>query len=530
MEQQNEEQQKETQQKGKRQKKTKDRLFLSKVIIVGFLILLQVAFFISMMTLLGKYYVYVEIFCTIVSLVVVIYIINKPDNPAYKLAWVVPILLFPIFGGIFYLAIAGNRSSKRFVRKIEKNITDSCQLLPQDSKVTEALEQESRTAGLQSRYIRDYGKYPVYRHTEMTYYPVGEDNYQPLLDELKKAKKFIFMEYFILREGLFLNSVLDILEEKVKEGVDVRMMFDDMGCVATIPANYEKQIRARGIKCYSFNRFIPILTLRLNNRDHRKITVIDGNVGFTGGINLADEYINRTSPYGYWKDTGVMLKGEAVWSLTVMFLQLWDYVSGEKEDFYQYAPSPEALESVGEDGYIQPYSDSPLDQEILGENIYLNMINRAKRSVYIITPYLILDNEMTTALCLAAKSGIDVRIIIPGIPDKKIVYTLTKTNCGPLLESGVRIFLYTPGFTHAKGVLVDEEIATVGTVNFDYRSLYLHFECGVWLYQSHIIQDIRKDFEETLCKCREMTIEECQNISGVQKLWRAILKMLAPLL
>lgn len=517
-------------QSGQVQKKKRDRLFLSKVFIGGILILLQAAFIIFTTLKLGEYYAYLHGFCTIISLIVVFYIINKPDNPAYKLAWVVPILLFPIFGGIFYLVIAGNRSSKGFVRKVEKSITDSCQFLPQNPQIADALLRESENAGLQSRYIQQYGKYPVYTHTEMTYYPVGEDNFQPLLTELRKAERYIFMEYFIIREGHFWDSVLEILEAKAKEGVDVRVMFDDLGCVASLPTDYEKRLRAKGIQCYSFNRFIPFLTLRLNNRDHRKITVIDGHTGFTGGINLSDEYINATSPYGHWKDTGVMLKGEAVWSLTVMYLQLWGYLSGETEDFYQYIPRKEEIEQIKEDGFIQPYSDSPLDQEILGENIYLNMINRARKSVYIITPYLILDNEMTTALSLAAKSGIDVRIIIPGIPDKRIVYTLTQANCGPLMESGVRIFQYTPGFTHAKGVLVDEEIATVGTVNFDYRSLYLHFECGVWMYRTKIVRDIQKDFEETLEKCREMTLEEYRKISPVQKLWRASLKMLAPML
>lgn len=516
--------------KGKQQKKKRDRLFFSKLIIVGFLLLIQIAFFINGILYLGGYFAYVQAFCTVISLIVVIYIINSSDNPAYKLAWVVPILLFPIFGGVFYLMIAGNRSSKQFVKKIGKSITDSCSFLPQKQAVADALMQESKAAGLQSQYIQQYGKYPVFQHTEMTYYPLGDDSFQPFLEELRKAKRYIFMEYFIIREGLFWDSVLEVLEERVKAGVDVRLIFDDMGCVATLPSDYEKRLRAKGIQCYSFNRFIPILTLRLNNRDHRKITVIDGYIGFTGGINLSDEYINATAPYGHWKDTAVMLKGEAVWSLTVMFLQIWDYVSGSSENYYNYVPEEAVLESINNDGYVQPYSDSPLDQEILGENIYLNMINRAQESIYIITPYLILDNEMTTALCLAAKSGLDVRIIIPGIPDKKIVYTLTKANCDPLIESGVRIFQYTPGFTHAKGVLVDEQIATVGTVNFDYRSLYLHFECGVWMYRSGIISDIRRDFEETFARCKEMSLEECRNISHIQKLWRAILKMLAPIM
>lgn len=520
----------EQQKQVKKQKNKKDRLFLSKVIIVGLLLLMQIAFLILLPLGLGEYYAYIQAFCTILSIIVVLYILNRPDNPAYKLAWVVPILLFPIFGGIFYLAIAGNRSSKGFVRKIEESIAKSYQFLQQDPKITNQLQNMSKYAALQSNYIQRYGKGPVFTHTQVTYYPLGDDNFQPLLEELKKAKRYIFMEYFIIKEGFFWNSVLEILEEKVKEGVEVRLIFDDLGCVATLPSGYEKKLRAKGIRCYSFNRFIPILTLRLNNRDHRKITVIDGHTGFTGGINLADEYINRISPYGHWKDTGIMLKGEGVWSLTVMFLQIWDYLSGENEDFASYAPDKEAIEGIENDGFIQPYSDSPLDQEILGENIYLNMIHQAKKSIYIMTPYLILDNEMTTALSLAAKNGVDVRIIIPGIPDKKIVYTLTQTNCGPLLESGVRIYQYTPGFIHAKGVLMDDEIATVGTVNFDYRSLYLHFECGVWMYQSKAIQDIQKDFEDTFNICREMTLEETRKISHIQKLWRVLLKLLAPLM
>lgn len=514
----------------KTQKKKKDRLFLSKVIIVGLLLLLQIAFLLLLILGLGEYYVYAETFCTIVSLIVVIYIINRPDNPAYKLAWVVPILLFPIFGGIFYLAIAGNRSSQSFVRKIEQSIKKSYPYLKQKPELVEKLEQESRHAAIQSNYIWAYGKGPVFQNTEVTYHPEGEAAFPPLLEELKKAKHFIFMEYFIIKEGYFWDCVLEILEEKVKEGVEVRLIFDDLGCVTTLPSNYEKQLRAKGIQCYSFNRFFPILTLRLNNRDHRKITVIDGHTGFTGGWNLADEYINRISPFGHWKDTGVMLKGEGVWSLTVMFLQIWSYVSGQEEDFSPYAPKPEDLAEIKDDGFIQPFSDSPLDQEILGENIYLNMIHQAKKSIYIITPYLILDNEMTTALTLAAKNGLDVRIIIPGIPDKRVVYTLTQANCGPLLESGVRIFQYSPGFTHAKGLLADEEIAVVGTVNFDYRSLYLHFECGVWLYQCKAVKQVQTDFEDTLKLCREMTLEEVQNIPHLKKLWRALLKMLAPLM
>jgi cardiolipin synthase len=514
----------------KYQKPKKDRLFLSKITIVGALLLLQIGFMAYTTWWLGGYQKYLEIACTMVSILVVIYIVNKKENPAYKLAWSVVILIFPLFGGLFYLVVAGNRSSKRFIRKMQKSISDSCQYLPQKNDVTEQLREQSVSAAMQSEYIQKHGPYPVYDHTEVTYFALGDDNLQPLLDELRNAKRFIFLEYFIIREGQFWNSVLEILEEKVAEGLDVRVLFDDFGCVATIPANYEQQLRAKGIPCYSFNRFIPVLTLRLNNRDHRKITVIDGHTGFTGGVNLADEYINVTHPYGHWKDTGVMLKGDAVWSMTVMFLQMWDYVVGIQEDFSPYAPRLQDVEAIKTDGFVQPYSDSPLDDEIVGENIYLNMINRAQKSISIITPYLLLDNEMLTALSLAAKSGIHVRIILPGIPDKKIVYTLSMSYAEMLVEEGVHVFQYTPGFTHAKVVLVDEEIATVGTVNMDFRSLYLHFECGVWMYQSHATKDICADFEETLTHCHEITVEECRKVSWIRRLWCAMLRLFAPLL
>lgn len=514
----------------KYQKQKRDRLFLSKVLIVGILLVLQIALLVTVMLQFGEYQAYFETLYTILSLIVVIYIINKKDNPAYKLAWAVTILTVPLFGGVFYLIVAGNRSGTRFIRKMQKSIADSCQLLPQSPEVKTRLAAQSQSAAMQSEYIQKYGPYPVYQKTEMTYYALGDDNYEPFLEELRKAKRFIFMEYFIIRKGVFWNSVLEILEQKLAEGVDVRVLFDDFGCVATIPANYEKQLRERGIPCYSFNHFIPVLTLRLNNRDHRKITVIDGYIGFTGGVNLADEYINVTHPYGHWKDTAIMLKGEAVWSMTVMFLQMWDYVVGIQEDVLSFAPMPKQLEGISNDGFIQPYSDSPLDDEILGENIYFNMINRAEKSISIITPYLILDNEMITNLSLAAKSGIDVKIIIPGIPDKKIVYTLTKSYAEMLMEEGIRVYQYTPGFTHAKVMLVDGEIATVGTVNMDFRSLYLHFECGVWMYQSRITHDIEEDFEQTLKQCREMTLEELKDINWIQKLWRALLRLFAPLL
>ena len=289
-------------------------------------------------------------------------------------------------------------------------------------------------------------------------------------------------------------------------------------------------MRKYGIRCKMFSPIRPVLTTVQNNRDHRKICVVDGKVAFTGGVNLADEYINKKSRFGHWKDTGIMLKGEAVWNLTLMFLQTWLMLTGEKDDYSSYSPEKYQDMAFFSDGYIQPYGDTPVDNEIVGENIYLNMINKAKHYVYITTPYLIIDNEMVTALTLAAKSGIDVRIITPGIPDKKLVYLVTQSYYYQLIEAGVRIFQYTPGFIHAKTVVVDDKVATVGTINFDYRSLYLHFECGVWMFNCSSIYEIKEDYMDTLAKCDEVTKEKIRETSRLKLFGQSLLRLVAPLM
>ena len=316
------------------------------------------------------------------------------------------------------------------------------------------------------------------------------------------------------------------------EGVDVRLIYDGFGCLTTLPNRYDKILQEKGIKCVIFNPFRPILNIVQNNRDHRKICVIDGKTGFTGGINLADEYINQKERFGHWKDTAVMLKGEAVWNMTVMFMHMWSVVNGsrapmEHELHMPHRYHPEAFE---EDGFVQPYSDTPLDGEVLGENVYLNIINRARKYVYICTPYLIIDNEMMTALCLAAKSGVDVRIMTPGVPDKKMVFLLTQSYYEQLLEAGVRVNEYQPGFLHAKSFVCDDEIAVVGTINLDYRSLYLHFENGVWFYKNKAVADIFQDFKETLNYCDPINIEFCKNRNILVRGFQSILRLLAPLL
>lgn len=353
-----------------------------------------------------------------------------------------------------------------------------------------------------------------------------------LVHELEQAKHFIFIEYFIINDGVMWHTILNILEKKAKEGVDVRLIYDGFGCLTTLPYKYDEEMRKHGIKCEVFNRFRPILNIIQNNRDHRKICVIDGWTGFTGGINLADEYINQRKRFGHWKDTAVMLKGDGVWNMTAMFLYMWGIVSrtDTSSDFGNYVPHRWHPEQFEGSGYVQPFCDSPLDDEVVGENVYLNIINRAKNYVYICTPYLIIDNEMMTALCLAAKSGVDVRIMTPGIPDKKMVFLLTQSYYKQLLESGVKIYEYQPGFLHAKSFVCDDKVGVVGTINLDYRSLYLHFEDGVWLYKNDVVLDIRNDFLETLEYCSSIDLEFCLKRNITVRAMQNILRVFAPLL
>ena len=462
------------------------------------------------------------------SIIIVFIIINNKSNPSYKIAWIVPVMIFPIFGGLFYLLYGGNKLSTREKLKMVIQNIEMTNSLKQDDEIIKKIGDKSIYAKNQSEYILNYAKCPVYNNTETTYFKIGEEKFEALLRELKKAEKFIFLEYFIIQEGKMFNSILEILEEKAKQGVDVRLIYDDVGCIVTLPHNYKNTLEAKGIKCRVFNPIKPFFTRRLNNRDHRKIVVIDGDVGFTGGINLADEYINEYEKHGYWKDAGIMLKGDAVWNLTVMFLSMWDYIDNKEEDYIKFKPSKNKY--YNSKGYVQPFDDSPLINEPIGETVYLNLINKAKDYIYINTPYLIIDNEMATALKIAAKSGVDIKIVTPYIPDKKFVHAVTKSYYESFIKDGIEIYEFTPGFMHAKTFVVDAEYGVVGSINLDFRSLYLHYECGVWLYKTESIKSMKDDYLETLKKCHKVTMEECKNTSSIRKVLRLIIRMFAPLL
>ncbi|MCX7772526.1 MAG: cardiolipin synthase [Clostridia bacterium] len=506
------------------------KVLLSRLMVVGLLMAVQIAVLIILILRLSELFFYFYALFGLISVCVVFYIAGQRSNPSHKLAWTIPILIFPVFGGLLYILFRTSGANKRFRKRIEDSHQRTMPLLGSCGGLIEELGREDKSIANQSCYIANASGFMPYKNSTTQYFPSGENFFIGFMEELKNAKHFIFIEFFIIRQGLMWEAVLKLLEEKVKEGVDVRVMYDDAGCLMSLPYKYDQQLRLKGIKCQVFNPFTPIMEIRMNHRDHRKIVVIDGHTAFTGGINLADEYINLEEKYGHWKDAAIMVKGEAVWNMTVMFLQLWGYLSKTQEDYEAFRPHvyhPEPFES---DGYVQPYADSPTDNEPVGENTYLNMIGRAKDYVYIFTPYLVIDNEMVTTLMLAAKSGVDVRIVTPHIPDKWYVFVVTQSYYPVLIEAGVRVFEYTPGFMHSKAFVSDDVLATVGSINLDYRSLYFHFECGVWLYKTKSVLQVKEDFLKTFDECREITLVDCRNVSAFKRLLRGFLRLFAPLM
>lgn len=458
----------------------------------------------------------------------VLYVINSEHNPSVKLSWITLITLMPGFGGMLYIFIQtdiGHRTIKKRIKKIVKE--SESEFLDQE-ELMEKLKTENKGLYNLATYTGKAGGYPIYKNSSTKYFPLGEDAFEEMLIQLRKAEKFIFMEYFIVDEGYMWGKILKILSDKVKEGVEVRFMYDGTCEFALLPHNYPNKLRELGIDCKVFSPIRPFLSTHYNYRDHRKILVVDGRVAFTGGINLADEYINKIEVYGHWKDTVVMTQGQAVESFTIMFLQLWNANREERSyltDLYRSKPLGEK-----EDGYLIPYGDSPLDNDKVGQMIYMDILNRAEDYVYIMTPYLILDGEMITALQFAARRGIDVRIIMPHIPDKKFVFAQSRSHYKELMDSGVKIYEYTPGFMHAKAFLSDDRKAVVGTVNLDYRSLYHHFECGLYMEDISTIDDIKLDFQETLDLSQRVTLEDIKKYNLIMTIIGRILKIFAPLM
>ena len=465
----------------------------------------------------------------LVTAAMMVYLLNQDMDNSVRITWLVVTALAPVLGvPLFWYTKAdiGHRVLRKRLMELEGQTRAQ---LPQDERAVRRLEAEDPGAASLTRYLRGRGGgFPVYQNTAVTYFPGGEAKFEKLLRQLETAKKYIFLEYFIIEEGLMWGRVLEVLARKAAQGVDVRVMYDGTCEFSTLPRDYPKRLEALGIRCKVFSPVTPFVSTHYNYRDHRKILVIDGRVGFTGGVNLADEYINHVKKYGRWKDAAVMLEGEGVRSMTALFLQMWGIL--QQPEFEQFLTDPIPAERAA--GFVVPYGDCPLDGERVGEMVYIDMINRARKYVHIITPYLILDGELETALRFAAERGVDVHLILPGVPDKRFAYSLAKTHYKALLSSGVKISEWTPGFTHAKVVVADGGEAVVGTINLDYRSLYHHFENAVWMYGTDCIRSTESDFQSTLAQCRtvEPTAHSIWQGKTLLRLTGVLLKFIAPLI
>ena len=500
----------------------------SRLGLIILLLLIQIVFLVGAFIWCEDFLPHIYSITVVFSVVMVVYLLNSRTDPTAKITWLMIILLLPLFGALLYFYTKADIGHRALNKKVSALITETRESIPQSQEVLDSLKTVSPgTAGL-VRYINRSGCYPVYNNTDVTYFPLGEDKFEELLKQLEQAEKFIFLEYFIVNEGVMWGRVLEILARKAAQGVDVRMMYDGTCEFSTLPHDYPKRLQNLGIKCKMFAPITPFVSTHYNYRDHRKILVIDGHTAFTGGINLADEYINLNNKYGHWKDTAVMVKGDAVRSFTLMFLQMW-FLDEKTVDFDTFLSVPtNPIENAP--GYVIPYGDCPLDGDKVGEHVYIDMLNRAKRYVHIMTPYLILDGEMEDAIKFAAERGVDVRIILPGIPDKKIPYALALTHYRSLLESGVKLYEYTPGFVHAKVFVCDDIEAVVGTINLDYRSLYHHFECATYMYGVNCIAEIESDYVETERKCRTVTPQTIRKEKPSRILMGILMKGIAPLL
>lgn len=523
------------------------RIGFSGVWLTAVLLIVQIIMLLDIFMRFGQHSPYIFEILSLVSSAVMVYIINDKSNPAYKIAWIIPVMLMPLFGGVLYLFVKLNFGALAPKRVLNRNLDRTKKYAKTSDEVRAGIEKEEASFGKLADYIEQTGGYPAWGNTSVSYYALGDDTMEVLVEELKKAKKYIFLEYFIIEEGIFWNQILEILEEKAKEGLDVRVMYDDFGCVALLPRKYHMLLKQKGIRCRKYAALTPVLSTHLNNRDHRKMIVIDGVTAFSGGINLADEYINAYNKYGHWKDNGFLLKGDGVYNYTMMFLQMWNINSASaEEDFSIYLEkrplkgeestakqerlSEEGYSSWQHPGYVIPYGDGPHQLEDVAKNVYMDILNRTRKYVYIMTPYLILDYEMQQALEHAAKCGVDVRIIMPHIPDKKMVFYIGRTYYPQLIRAGVKIYEYTPGFVHSKTFLSDGDMATVGTINLDFRSLYLHYECGTLFYKTEGLDKIKEDFQDTFEKCQPVNMQDYYRFPLRQRMAGRVLRVFGPLL
>ena len=508
------------------------RKLFSRVVLVSLAIAIQLAWLFFILFYLSAYYLPIALFFNLLSLAAVVFIINRPGNPQVKMAWVVPILVFPLFGGVIFLISGGKGPKKKLLRALDES---SDMLRPYREAVGKTeppapARREDRYLAGQCHYLDTRG-FPAYTDTAADYYADCREGWERLLRDLRAAEKFIFMEYFIISPGVMWDPILEILREKAAAGVEVRLIYDDVGSISHLPRDYASRLEAMGIRCIAFNRYKPVYAVVMNHRDHRKITVIDGHIGYTGGANLADEYVGEEIRFGEWKDNFLRLEGKGVQGLTLLFLEMWNANrrTDTRHGVADYMPDPARFTQGSCDGVVQPYGDSPVDSEILAENVYLNIINQATDYVYIYTPYVVIDFEMTRALSLAARRGVDVRLVVPAVPDKKTVYHLGKSYFPELIENGVKVLRFTPGFVHSKVFLADDRQAVVGTINLDYRSLTLHFENACMFVDHPVIPSVKADFESTFPRCETVTVKK-HRLNVLYDLYLGLLRLFAPLL
>lgn len=506
------------------------RVVFGRTAIILGLLLIQVLCIIGVGSIwLQEYMGYFYIGYLILLILVVQYIINENSIPEMKLSWAILVLAVPVIGVPLFLIVKFQVGNRLLNGKLQKILTDTNHYARQDSEVKKILAKENVSFTGMASYLRRNGSFPVCSNTKVRYFPVGEDMFASLLEDIKKAKKFIFLEYFIVQEGYMWGRILNILQQKVREGVEVRLIYDGMCSLSLLPHNYPRKLAALGIDCKVFSPIRPVISTHYNNRDHRKILSIDGQIAYTGGVNLADEYINRKVRFGHWKDAAIRMEGDAARSFTLMFLQMWAVDSSKLEDFSPYL-DVEYEKVEGAQGFVIPYCDSPLDAEQVGESVYIDMISHATESVHIMTPYLILDERMLYAITYAAKRGVDVALVLPHIPDKPTAFALAHSHYPELIRAGVKIYEYKPGFVHSKVVICDEKCAVVGTINFDFRSLYLHFECAAFLYGMDEISKIEEDFQETKGKSIQIHLKDCSKDSFWRRMEGRFLKLVAPLM
>lgn len=504
---------------------------IRRAVFVALAILIELIWLYVQLGILSRHFSWIPGLVRVAALFLVLGIYGRHMNAAAKMPWIMLISAAPLFGVPLYLMLGLPGSTERMrerYRRIDARIFP--QLTQKDEDLRTLMRRDVGVAN-QFRYLRDYAGYPLCRNTDIQYYRSAAEALEAQLEAIRGARRFIFLEYHAIEERQAFSRLHAALRERAAAGVEVRLFYDDVGSLVFIDHDFIERMQADGIRCRVFNPVLPVLSLFMNHRDHRKITVIDGELGFTGGYNLADEYFNLTHPYGHWYDTGVRLKGDAVRNLTAIFLENWNAIRGDDLDDrepgrYLTAPAYQAKEQ----GWCLPYADSPLGEERTGENVYMNILNNAKRYVWFTTPYLIITDELSRAMTLAAKRGVDVRIVTPGIPDKKLVYQTTRSYYNGLARWGVRLFEYTPGFCHAKQCVSDDSIAVCGTINLDYRSLYHHFENAVLFYDCAAVTDMKQEFEQLFPRCREVTEHYLSGRSHVLRIGHCLLRLIAPLL